>query len=95
MNEQLQALVASGREAAVNAAKHAGSPYVSVYAEIDASKAEMFVRDRGTGFDVDKVSDERHGIRNSIKERMRRHGGEATIVSSDGAGTEVTLRMSL
>lgn len=93
MDDHLQALIAAGREAAINAAKHAEAPYVSVYAEVDDAKAEMFVRDRGRGFDVDNISDERQGIRNSIKERMRRHGGMATVVSTTGAGTEVTLKM--
>ena len=95
MTEQLQALLAAGREAAINASKHANAPYVSVYAEVTDTKAEMFVRDRGRGFEVEAITDERQGIRNSIKERMRRHGGAATIVSTIGAGTEVTLKMVL
>jgi len=95
MTDQLQALLAAGREATINASRHADSPYISVYAELSDVKAELFVRDRGRGFDIDTVPEERQGIRSSIKDRMRRHGGEATIVSTSGVGTEVTLKMAL
>ena len=49
--EPLRALVNATREALVNAAKHAGTGKVDVYAEVSPSAVEVFVRDRGVGFD--------------------------------------------
>ena len=91
----LDALVAASREALVNAAKHAQVDRVSVYAELDGNAAEVFVRDRGVGFDPERVDPLRHGIRGSIIGRLARHGGTATIKSQPGEGTEVQLRLPL
>jgi signal transduction histidine kinase/phage shock protein PspC (stress-responsive transcriptional regulator) len=84
-------LLAATREALVNAALH-GSPPVSVYIEAGRDGAEVFVRDRGTGFDPAAVPEDRYGVRESILGRMRRHGGEATIRGGLGTGAEVHLR---
>ena len=53
----------------------------------------MFVRDRGKGFDVDAVAQDRLGVKGSIINRMARHGGSATIRSEPGDGTEVRLEI--
>lgn len=90
---QTVALVAAAREAMVNAAKHAGVSSISVYAEVEPGMLSVFVRDRGTGFDVDDIADDRHGVRGSIVDRMVRHGGRAEIRSTVGEGTEVRLWM--
>lgn len=87
-----EALVAATREAVVNAAKHSGSPNVSVYAEAVGSSVTVFIRDRGIGFEPSSVDDDRKGIAESIVGRMQRHGGTARISSGDG-GTEVELTM--
>ena len=52
----------------------------------------MFIRDRGDGFDLDAIGEDRLGVRESIIGRMRRAGGEARIRSSE-RGTEVQLFM--
>ncbi len=93
--DDLQALVQAAREAIVNAAKHAGTEQVDVYAEVDAREASVFVRDRGRGFEPDLVPAGRMGLRNSIRDRMARHGGVAEVRSRAGEGTEVRLRMPL
>jgi signal transduction histidine kinase len=85
--------VLAAREAMVNAAKHSGADQVDVYAEMGAATAEVFVRDRGRGFDETTVPDDRLGVRNSILARMRRHGGTADIRTRPGEGTEVRLCM--
>jgi signal transduction histidine kinase len=88
-----EALVAAAREAMVNAAKFgAGSP-VDVYAEAVDGELQVFVRDRGPGFDPAALPPDRRGVRESIVGRMARHGGEAEIHSAPGAGTEVELTM--
>ena len=93
--ERARPLVLAAREAMLNAAKHSGAAKVDVYAEVAGGRAEVFVRDRGRGFDPDAVAADRHGVRDSIVERMRRHGGTATVTSSPDQGTEVRLSMPL
>jgi signal transduction histidine kinase/phage shock protein PspC (stress-responsive transcriptional regulator) len=93
VTEELRPLVAAAREAVVNAAKHSGAGRVDVYAEVAGRQVEVFVRDRGAGFDPEAVRADRLGIRNSIMDRMERHGGSATVRSAPGEGTEVRLRM--
>ena len=88
-----EALVAAAREAVVNAAKFAGPEPVSVFAEVGEERVEVFVRDRGPGFDPDAVPEDRRGVRESIVGRMRRHGGDAVVHSGAGTGTEVELRL--
>jgi signal transduction histidine kinase len=88
-----EALVAAAREAMVNAAKFgAGSP-VDVYAEAVDGDLQVFVRDRGPGFDPSALPPDRRGVSESIVGRMARHGGKAEIHSAPDAGTEVELTM--
>jgi signal transduction histidine kinase len=91
VSESLRTLVLATREAVVNAARHSGAAKVDVYAEAGATSIDIFVRDRGAGFDPGAVPADRHGVRDSIVERMLRHGGTAEIRSTPGSGTEVRL----
>ncbi len=91
VGEPANALLAAAREAMVNAAKFApDAGEIAVYAELDPARSQVFVRDRGDGFDPDAVPDDRQGVRESIIGRMERSGGTARIRSGDG-GTEVEL----
>ncbi|CAA9348844.1 MAG: Two-component system sensor histidine kinase [uncultured Nocardioidaceae bacterium] len=95
----LQALVAAAREAVANAARHSGAPRVDVYAEVVPgpsgwASVEVFVRDRGCGFDPAAVPPDRHGLRRSVVDRVQRHGGTAVVRSAPGEGTEVRLLLS-
>ena len=74
-------------------AKHAGTGKVDVYAEVSPESVEVFVKDRGVGFDPATIATDRHGVRGSIIDRMERHGGSAEVRSTPGEGTEVVLRM--
>ena len=94
VGERGDALVAAAREAMVNAAKFvpdAGG--VAVYAELSDGRAEVFVRDRGGGFDPAASPADRKGVRESIVGRMERSGGSAKIRSAPDTGTEVQLQM--
>lgn len=91
-DDRVDALVAATREAVVNAAKHAGGQ-VSVYVECGRDVVEVFVRDRGPGFDPDTVPDDRLGLRESVVGRMARVGGTARIRSAPGEGAEVALTL--
>ncbi|GAB3935314.1 ATP-binding protein [Kribbella albertanoniae] len=93
LSEGMSAMVRAARESMVNAAKHSGAAKIDVFVEVDGDRAEMFVRDRGNGFDVDGVPDDRLGLRHSVMGRMERHGGRATVRSDPETGTEVRLEM--
>ena len=93
MDERLAAQVQATREAVVNAAKYGGGEPVSVYAEVEGNTVWVFVRDRGPGFDLASVPEDRMGVRGSIIGRMQRHGGHARVRPAPAGGTEVELEM--
>jgi signal transduction histidine kinase/phage shock protein PspC (stress-responsive transcriptional regulator) len=93
LDELLRPIVQATREAVTNAAKHAGTGRVDVYAEVTDVAVDVFVRDRGAGFDLDDVPEDRYGVRRSILDRMERHGGTAEVRSAPGDGTEVRLHL--
>lgn len=94
LDARLEALVAAAREAMTNAAKFAGSDHVDLYAELGDERAEVFVRDRGAGFEEETIPPDRRGVRDSIIARVQRHQGHAAVHSSPGQGTEVELVMN-
>ncbi|MET0903466.1 MAG: PspC domain-containing protein [Acidimicrobiales bacterium] len=95
LDPRVDALVAAVREAAHNAARHAGVPEVSLYVEVEPHRVSGFVRDRGKGFALNAVEPGRVGVRESILGRMARHGGRAEVHTEPGEGTEVTLEVPL
>jgi signal transduction histidine kinase len=90
VNDRMASLLAALREAVLNAARHAEGP-VRVYVESTPEGVEAFVRDRGPGFTLADVPEDRLGVRESIIGRMERHGGSARVRSAPGEGTEVRL----
>lgn len=93
LDDRLGAMLQAAREAMVNAAKYAETPSVSVYAEVDGDEVMIFVRDRGKGFDLQTVPDDRMGVRESIIGRMERNHGTAEVRTAPGEGTEVRLKV--
>jgi signal transduction histidine kinase len=91
VDEGLAALGAATREALVNAAKHSGATSADLYTEVAPDRVQVFVRDRGKGFDPETVPDDRRGLRDSVRGRLTRIGGTAEIRSTPGEGTEVEL----
>ena len=91
LNDDVVALVAAGREAAINAAQWSGASTVSIYAEVEPATVSLFIRDQGSGFNLAAVPSDRRGIELSIRQRMERHGGTVALKSIIGAGTEVEL----
>jgi signal transduction histidine kinase len=87
------------REALSNVAAHAGTAeaWVSVRVTQGEESAagpgrlRTVVRDRGAGFDLAGVDRARLGLRRSITERAAECGGQASIWSRPGEGTEVSL----
>ena len=94
MEDRTAALVGAAREAAVNAAKHAGVDSIDIFCEAREGAVEVFVRDRGPGFEIDAIPDDRQGVRISIIERMDRAGGSADFRTGPGGGTEVRLSLT-
>jgi signal transduction histidine kinase len=94
LDENLNALLAAAREATVNAAKWSGAGVISLFAEVEPDAASIVVRDRGKGFDPAAVPADRKGLAESVLGRMARRGGTADVVSAEGEGTKVTLRMA-
>lgn len=94
LDEKLTAQMQAAREAMVNAAKYGGEGgAVQVFAEVEGRMVFVSVRDRGPGFDLDAVPEDRMGVRESIIGRMQRNGGSARLRSVPGGGTEVELEM--
>ena len=93
VDESAAALVGATREALVNAARHSGTRSMSLFVEVESDSITAFVRDQGTGFDRAIVAPDRRGIADSIEGRISRSGGEVTIESAAGRGTEVRLRI--
>lgn len=93
LDEAGEAVVAAAREAILNAAKFAADSPVSVFAELSPEQVQIFIRDRGPGFDPSRVPPHRRGLRDSVAGRMERYGGRATVRSAPGQGTEVELSL--
>jgi signal transduction histidine kinase len=94
LDENLNALLAAAREATINAAKWSGAGVISLFAEVEPDSVSIVVRDRGKGFDPSSVPADRKGLAESVHGRMVRRGGTADVVSAEGEGTKVTLRMA-
>ncbi|WP_231556443.1 ATP-binding protein [Cryobacterium sp. MLB-32] len=91
--EAPEPLLAAAREAMFNAARHAGGT-VSVYLECGRDGTQLSVIDRGPGFRLHDVPDDRFGVRESILGRMRRAGGTAAVgPGPGGSGTEIVLSL--
>ncbi|WCB93619.1 hypothetical protein DSM104299_02335 [Baekduia alba] len=92
LDDRHRALVAAAREALANAVRHSASDEpIALFMEVADGRTEVFVRDRGRGFDVAAVGDDRRGVTESIVGRMARHGGRGAVHSTPGTGTEVEL----
>ena len=91
LEEHGTALTRAVREAMLNATRH-GRPPVTAYVEIGPTGVEAFVRDRGEGFELADVPEDRLGVKASILGRMERHGGTARVRRrEDGTEVELTL----
>jgi signal transduction histidine kinase len=84
-------VVSAVREALINAAKHSGCEDIDVYALLARSRAEVYVRDRGKGFDLSSVS--ASGLEHSLIGPIRDAGGDVRVQSSPGGGTEIVIVM--
>lgn len=89
----VRALVEAAGEAIRNAVAHARSERVDVYCEASGAEVACWVRDRGVGFDPDAVAAGRGGIAESIRARLARVEGVATLRTAPGQGCTWELRV--
>jgi signal transduction histidine kinase len=83
------------QEALANIAKHAQASRVLVTLRRINEQISLQIIDNGQGFDIDRQPDVLgHGLSN-MAERAQQAGGEFEIVSSEGDGTTVTVRVPL
>ena len=86
------AIAGAVREALNNVRRHAGTDRATVRLDGDAAGLRVEVVDEGRGFAVTgDVTATRRGLRESVRGRMDRIGGSATVTSTEGAGTVVRL----
>ncbi len=81
------------REAVHNIVRHARASQVRVTCEHDDTEIRLLIADNGRGFDPDLVS-EGHGLRN-LRNRAQASGGDLTIDSQPGTGTQIRVRLPL
>ena len=93
MTPALSTLVAATREAMANAALHSGSSSIDLFGEVRPHGVQVNVRDRGTGFHFDEAAG--GGVVHSLIEPVRQVGGEVTVKTSPGAGTDIGLWVPL
>jgi signal transduction histidine kinase len=82
-----------GREALVNAFRHARATAIEVEIEYSAQQLRVFVRDNGRGMDTEVVQSGRDGHwgLSGMGERAERIGAKLKLLSRPRAGTEVQL----
>jgi two-component system, NarL family, sensor histidine kinase UhpB len=87
------------QEALTNVHRHAEATSAEVWLRDDGHHLELVVRDNGRGFEVEHVIAGREPGSNmgllSIRERAALLGGEATLSSTPGVGSEVQVRFPL
>ena len=86
-----RAIADATREALNNVRRHAGVDRAVVRLRVDSGGVQLDVVDEGKGFPADDVPARRRGLRHSVRGRMSRVGGSATVVSAVGKGTVVRL----
>lgn len=85
------ALADATREALNNVRRHAGTERVAIRLGGDERRLSLDVVDAGRGFLTGDVPVTRRGLRESVRGRLSRIGGTATVTSAVGAGTVVRL----
>jgi signal transduction histidine kinase len=93
-----RALAGATGEALHNVQRHAGAGARAwILVEDEPAQVTVSIRDDGVGFDVNRLAEARRdgrlGVAQSILGRMQAVGGDAQVISTTGAGTEVELRV--
>ncbi len=84
-------LLCVAQEALSNARKHAEASVVQLSLESKSDGTEMTIKDNGRGFDTN-VKTQGYGL-TVMQERVISIGGQLSIKSSSGRGTEITVKL--
>ncbi len=87
----LDAFLLALGECLENVRRHAGVGEAHVTIVHDDDTVRAMVTDSGVGFELDTVSAERLGFKESVVNRLREVGGDAKLFSAPGSGTTVVL----
>jgi signal transduction histidine kinase len=83
------------RELLINIARHSGVTAAEVVARRSGESLLVVIRDRGAGFDPDKIDAQGAFGLTNVRERISFIGGSVRIASAPGSGAEVTLAVPL
>lgn len=86
-----QVVLTATHELLINAAKHSGVSEIDLYASL-GDDIEVVVRDRGVGFDTGRAG-RSDGLGHALYRPIHEVGGEVTISSDIGEGTEASIRV--
>jgi signal transduction histidine kinase len=78
------------QEALNNVAKHARANLVEIGLHHEDSAIELSIRDDGEGFDPEKTTSGHYGL-SMMRERVEGVGGQLSITSQPGRGTELII----
>jgi signal transduction histidine kinase len=81
------------REGVLNAVRHARASQLSL--SRDATSCSARLADNGVGFDVSTAEGGNHYGLRSMRERIKRVGGDVTVDSTPGRGTQLLIRIPL
>lgn len=82
------------QESLTNARRHSKSDRIRVTLRQRADRVQVEIQDWGAGFDPQSVDERGFGL-GGIRERARLLGGQATIESTLGVGTHITVELPL
>jgi signal transduction histidine kinase len=79
------------REAVLNAVRHSRASELSLALRQTQSGLEAILRDNGVGFDVAAVEAHNHYGLRGMRERIHKIGGQLTVHTAPGEGTEIAI----
>jgi NarL family two-component system sensor histidine kinase LiaS len=88
---QEQSLFRVTQEALANIARHSGATQVEVELAWEGDQVALSLADNGRGFNPATTNGKGVGLR-SMRERVEAIGGQLSVTSQPGAGTQVTVR---
>jgi signal transduction histidine kinase len=83
------------REGVLNAVRHARASQLTLSLSRDATSCSARLADNGVGFDVSTAEGGNHYGLRSMRERIKRVGGDVTVDSTPGRGTQLLIRIPL
>jgi two-component system sensor histidine kinase DegS len=83
------------REAVLNAVRHSRATELSLSLSQTPTGLEATLRDNGVGFDIAAVEAHNHYGLRGMRERVQKIGGQLTVQTAPGKGTEIAIAVPL